>query len=233
MHNLRSQETQAESADDTTPTPCDRARCQVLELGSYDHLTSAACLMQELHREMTQRYADDPRFVECFLNRRHCERELSRLPGAYAPPLGAILLAVCGEEELVGCAALRHAGDEACELQRLYVRPSRRGQGFGRSLVKSAQAAARARGYRFVHAAPMDAQWEARLLLRSLDFVDDDSTTGHALNPNRRWQLMELDLHPSVDQDDAWEEAPVNAERRLTGGVAAMAARSGGTARRP
>lgn len=193
-------------ADETSNAPGDCERCHVLELRSNDHLTAAVCLMQELHREIVERYADDPRFVECFLNRRLCESELARLPGAYAPPAGAILLAVCGDD-LVGCVALRHAGDAACELQRLYVRPGWRGRGFGKALAEQAITAARARGYTIVRAAPMDVQWEARLLLRSLDFEDDASTTGHALNPNRRWQLMELDFAPIVDQDWSWEEA--------------------------
>ncbi|MDX1434789.1 MAG: GNAT family N-acetyltransferase, partial [Gammaproteobacteria bacterium] len=207
MLDASTKQTRPETAADEPRARCDASRCHVLELCSSDHLTAAACLMQELHREMAGRYAGDPRFVECFLDRRHCERELSRLPGAYAPPGGAILLAVCGDEELVGCVALRHAGDDACELQRLYVRPAWRGRGFGKALVASALTGARARGYRIVRAAPMDAQWEARLLLRALDFEEDDSTTGHARKPDRRWQLMELDFERILDQAQTWEEA--------------------------
>jgi ribosomal protein S18 acetylase RimI-like enzyme len=70
------------------------------------------------------------------------ERELSGLPGDYAP----ILLAT-DDDGAVGCVALRPLADGACEMKRLYVNPRARGRNLGRRLVEAACRAARAAGH--------------------------------------------------------------------------------------
>lgn len=74
------------------------------------------------------------------------EEELSSLPGKYAEPRGAILLALDGEEP-AGVVALRPFGETECEMKRLYVRPKYRGYGAGRRLAEAIVEAARAKGY--------------------------------------------------------------------------------------
>ncbi|TXT44835.1 MAG: GCN5-like N-acetyltransferase [Spirochaetes bacterium] len=56
--------------------------------------------------------------------------ELAGLPGKYAEPKGAILVAQ-RSSCLVGMVALRDLGDGACEMKRLYVATSARGLGIG------------------------------------------------------------------------------------------------------
>ncbi len=49
------------------------------------------------------------------------------LPGRYAPPTGALLVARI-DDEAVGCVALRPLERDICELKRLYVRPGSPGR---------------------------------------------------------------------------------------------------------
>ncbi len=74
------------------------------------------------------------------------EEELSSLPGKYAEPRGAILLALEGEEP-AGVVALRPLGETQCEMKRLYVRPAQRGIGTGRKLAQAIILVARGKGY--------------------------------------------------------------------------------------
>ncbi|MCA0174749.1 MAG: GNAT family N-acetyltransferase [Proteobacteria bacterium] len=69
---------------------------------------------------------------------------------AYAPPLGALLLAQDDAGALVGCAALRASAPGAGEFKRFYVRPAARGQGVGAALVQALLARAQQAGYRTV-----------------------------------------------------------------------------------
>lgn len=74
--------------------------------------------------------------------------EIAQLPGKYAEPHGALLLAHDGGVPL-GCVALRRLGTAGdCEMKRLYVAEPGRGRGVGTALVTAVIAAARQRGYR-------------------------------------------------------------------------------------
>jgi GNAT superfamily N-acetyltransferase len=75
------------------------------------------------------------------------EAELANLPGRYAPPGGALVLAEV-EGALAGCVALRESAPGIAEMKRLYVRDAARGHGAGRALAARVIAEARARGYR-------------------------------------------------------------------------------------
>ena len=103
------------------------------------------------------------------------ESELAELPGDYAEPRGALLLAwVHGS--VAGCCALRplDASDytNAAEMKRLYVRQSFRGLGLGRHLTEAILDAARSRGYSCVLLDTLDDMESARALYEDLGFSE-------------------------------------------------------------
>ena len=104
-------------------------------------------------------------FTPCFQG---FDQELAGLPGAYAPPRGALLLAP-GQ----GCVAVRPLDAETAEMKRLYLRPQARGAGLGRSLAAAAVAHARGRGFsRVVLDTIPEKMQTAVALYRSMGFRD-------------------------------------------------------------
>ena len=95
-------------------------------------------------RELFREYWGSFGFSPCFQN---FESEVAGLPGAYAPPGGALVLALI-DGRVAGCAALRQFDAQRGEAKRLYVRPEFRGRGVGRALLDWAIAEARGMGYR-------------------------------------------------------------------------------------
>jgi ribosomal protein S18 acetylase RimI-like enzyme len=118
--------------------------------------------LRELFREYAQGVAEPC----CFAG---FERELTGLPGEYAPPRGALLLARDGRSA-AGCVALRREDDHSGEMKRLYVRAPWRGRGLGRALALAAIAAARGAGYRRLLLDTLPKMTEAIALYRSLGF---------------------------------------------------------------
>lgn len=74
------------------------------------------------------------------------EDELAGLPGKYAAPRGALLMAVV-DGQAAGCVAMRPLADEVCEMKRLYVRPAYLGGGIGKKLAVTVIEGARIAGY--------------------------------------------------------------------------------------
>ena len=77
------------------------------------------------------------------------DRQIKKLPGAYGPPRGDVLLAFKGGE-LAACGALRELDPKVGEIKRLYVRADHRGPGFGLRLTRALLERARDLGYQRV-----------------------------------------------------------------------------------
>jgi GNAT superfamily N-acetyltransferase len=110
-------------------------------------------------------------FTPCFQG---FDDELKGLPGAYAPPRGALLLA-----QGLGCVAVRPLDDSTAEMKRLYVRPAARGTGLGRSLAQAAVAHGRELGFsRLVLDTIAEKMPEAVALYASMGFQPIPSYSG-------------------------------------------------------
>jgi GNAT superfamily N-acetyltransferase len=118
------------------------------------------------------------------------DREVAELPGSYAPPTGALLVARL-DGATVGCIALRRIDDETCELKRLYVRPGTRGAGVGRLLVDAALAEARRLGYLRIRLDTLPGMETAQRLYAELGFREIEPYTR---NPVPGTRYLELGL---------------------------------------
>jgi GNAT superfamily N-acetyltransferase len=95
--------------------------------------------------------------------------ELKRLPGAYAPPSGRLLIAYV-DNILAGCGAFKKLDTLRCEAKRVYVRPEFRGKGAGRGVMEFLIAEARAEGYREMLADTLPKMTTAIALYKQLGF---------------------------------------------------------------
>ncbi len=99
------------------------------------------------------------------------QSELQNLPGKYSLPEGVLLL-VTDETGAIACGALRKMDETACELKRIYVRPSHRGLGLGRQITIRLIDAAEERGYKIVRLDTLRRLIPANGLYASLGFTE-------------------------------------------------------------
>jgi len=103
------------------------------------------------------------------------DAELDNLPGDYAAPTGALLLATV-DGAVAGCGALRPLSEvdyaNACEMKRLYVRPAFRRFGIGRLLAQALLDCGLQAGYSNLLLDTLDDMEAARGLYTSLGFEE-------------------------------------------------------------
>jgi ribosomal protein S18 acetylase RimI-like enzyme len=100
------------------------------------------------------------------LNRQGFAEEIAHLPGPYAPPDGALLLAF-RNSDVLGCIALKRLTPEVAEIKRLYVVQQGRGLGVGKALVAAILKEAARLGYREIKLDTLPHMIQAIALYRS------------------------------------------------------------------
>lgn len=143
-------------------------------------------------REIFREYARGLGVDLCFQN---FEAELAALPGEYAAPQGALLLAYV-DDELAGCGALRRLAEvdvaNACEMKRLYVRPACRRLGLGRIIAQALIDRATHAGYSAMLLDTLDEMEAARGLYGSLGF---EEIAPYYFNPIAGAHYLKVDLN--------------------------------------
>jgi putative acetyltransferase len=135
-------------------------------------LTPATPELLDATREIFREYAAQLGVDLCFQN---FDAELATLPGDYAAPRGALLLATV-DGDVAGCGALRPLADvdypNACEMKRLFVRPAFRRFGIGRLLAQALLDRGLQAGYSNLLLDTLDDMEAARGLYASLGFEE-------------------------------------------------------------
>jgi len=131
------------------------------------------------------------------------EEELAALPGKYAEPEGALIVAASGSE-LCGCIAMKKLGDGICEMKRLYVGGSHKGKGIGRELVRRIIDEARTKHYRVMRLDTLSTMKPALALYREFGFRE---TEPYVYNPIEGAVFMEKDLVDILSHNrEAWNK---------------------------
>jgi ribosomal protein S18 acetylase RimI-like enzyme len=119
-------------------------------------------------RAMLKEYVD---WIGLDLAFQEIDAELDGLPGDYAPPLGALLVA-SDVTLLVGMIGLRPIDDRICEMKRLFVRPEARGRGLARQLIDGILAEARRLKYHEIRLDTLPMMGDAQNLYVAMGFAD-------------------------------------------------------------
>ena len=122
------------------------------------------------------------------------DAELAGLPGVYAAPAGALLLALV-DGQVAACGALRPLPDvdypDACEMKRLFVRRAFRGFGLGRMLAQALIDRATQAGYSTMLLDTLDDMEAARSLYATLGF---EEIPPYYFNPVAGAHYLKVDL---------------------------------------
>lgn len=142
-------------------------------------------------RTIFREYAQGLGVDLCFQN---FEAELASLPGDYAPPQGALLLALV-DGEVAGCGAMRPLPEcdyaNACEMKRLFIRPAFRRFGLGRTMAQALIDRATSAGYSNMLLDTLDDMEAARDLYESLGF---EEIPPYYFNPIAGAHYLKVDL---------------------------------------
>jgi ribosomal protein S18 acetylase RimI-like enzyme len=138
-------------------------------------------------KELIREYAQS---LEFDLGFQDFDKEMENFPGQYAPPRGCLYVALDANQP-IGCVALRNLGQGVCEMKRLYVKPSLRGQKVGKLLAEIVIKAARDMGYDHLRLDTIPSMKQANMLYNTLGFKQ---IAPYRFNPIEGATFFELNL---------------------------------------
>ena len=139
----------------------------------------------------------EPEF-RAYLAQQAFEAELAHLPGPYAPPTGALLLARV-DGQLAGCVASKPLDPPTiCEMKRLFVRPTFRALGVGEQLVRRVMAVASDAGYERMRLDTLPSMRAAQQLYRRLGFEEIPAYCANPV-PGAYFMQCRLDMTASSE----------------------------------
>ena len=128
-------------------------------------------------KELLREYPDS---IPVELEAADYEAWLATLPGPYAPPGGALLVArVDGAG--AGCVCVRGLDAHTGEIKRMYVREPFRGRGIGRALVTACIEVGRKAGYSRMRLDTHSTMTPARKLYEAFGFVEIPAYWDHPI----------------------------------------------------
>ena len=134
-------------------------------------------------------YADSLDFSLCFQG---FDREMKEFPGAYAPPLGCLLIAYA-DQGAAGAVGLRPLESQdstrLCEMKRLYVRPNYRKRGVGQQLVRRIITEAKEMGYLAMRLDTLPSMRSAREIYGAYGFVPVENYNDSPLDGIEHFEL--------------------------------------------
>jgi len=157
----------------------------IKHLIEFKHVTNEYMLdeVKEIFVEYVQSLDTDLSFQDF-------QNELKSLPGKYAPPDGALVLALF-DNKVAGCIALRKINDDVCEMKRLYVRDCYRMLGVGKALISHIINEAHKLNYSYMRLDTLPSMNYAHSLYSSFEFYDINP---YIYNPIEGARFMELKI---------------------------------------
>lgn len=131
-----------------------------------------------------QRHATDREMLDSYFDPEDFGKELRNLPGEFAPPEGALLVAE-QSGRVAGCVALKPLQGGACEMKRMFVLPDCHGKGLGLKPGRAIVDAARRIGNRKTTLDTGPAQRKAQGAAPQARFQQGRAVSGHAAKAAR------------------------------------------------
>lgn len=139
---------------------------------SDEDVVAASELAWEFVALLRHRYPELSEQITAYLKEQRFEEMLGDFRTYFNPPQGECLLARL-DGRAVGIVMLKPIDENACEMNRMFVRTEARGRGIGRQLCERLFEAAKALGYSEIRLGALNRHVEALPLYRSLGFAPD------------------------------------------------------------